>query len=68
MKFELIAAGLAAAIGVPGLWFSTVKDPAPLAETVFIEADTIAYRPIGNFHRNGKSVVPPEQQRQRGGF
>lgn len=68
MKFELIAAGLAAAIGVPGLWFSTVKDPAPPAETVFIAADTIAYRPIGNFHRNGKSVVPPEQQRHVAAF
>ncbi|UWQ45695.1 formylglycine-generating enzyme family protein [Leisingera aquaemixtae] len=68
MKTELIAAGLAAAIGLPGLWFSKATDPESLAETVFIKADTIAYRPIGNFHRNGKSVVPPEQQRHVGAF
>ncbi|WP_291728145.1 SUMF1/EgtB/PvdO family nonheme iron enzyme [Leisingera sp. F5] len=68
MKVELIAAGLAAVIGLPGLWYSAVKEPAPLTETVSIAADTIAYRPIGNFHRNGKSVVPPEQQRPVAGF
>ena len=68
MKVELIAAGLAAAIGLPGFWYSAVKEPAPQAETVSIAADTIAYRPIGNFHRNGKSVVPPEQRRPVAAF
>ncbi|WP_424977082.1 SUMF1/EgtB/PvdO family nonheme iron enzyme [Leisingera sp. S232] len=68
MKTELIVAGLVAILGIPGLWLSTVRDPAPLAETVFIAADTIAYRPIGNFHQNGKSAVPPEQQRDVAAF
>lgn len=61
MKTEILAAGLAAAIGIPGLWFSSPK-PDPQTEIISIAAGTIAYRPIGNFHRNGKTVAPPARQ------
>ncbi|UWQ28833.1 formylglycine-generating enzyme family protein [Leisingera sp. M523] len=67
MKFELITAALAAAIGIPGLWLYA-PEPATQAETAVIAAATIRYRPIGNFHQGGKSVVPPEQMRQVAAF
>lgn len=69
MKSELIGACIAAALALPGLWVSQSEPALDMqVETVSIAAGSIAYRPMGNFHQNGKTVLPPLQQRPVAAF